>query len=189
MMNDRKTFPVKFGEHVVGRGWVKNGETVTITIDPVNQNVVDFLVGDAYKYLSIEPEPARPQSNMVDHARRELEKIGEEPETIAWYLEVIQAFVNYGHSGGSASVCIPVINELLLQKNLSPLTNDPKEWMHHDCVVFPPDGIWQNIRNGEAFSNDGGETYYLLSEGGNNQNRGPIHLSEDASNLTTNKEK
>lgn len=187
-MEEQKTFPVKFGEHVVGRGWVKNGDEVTITIDPVNQNVVDFLVGDAYKYLSIEPEPAVPQSNIVDHARRELERIGEEPDVIEWYCKTIRTFTEYGHSGGSASVTIPVLNELLQLRNLTPLTNDPREWLHHDEGVFPPDGVWQNIRNGEAFSNDGGYSYYLLSEGGNNQNRGPLHLAEDVSNLTTNKE-
>lgn len=115
-------------------------------------------------------------SNLVDHARRELELIGEDRETIDGYLKVVQAFADMGHSGGSASVAIPVLNELLQFKNLRALTNDPAEWMYHG-----PDmgDVWQNIRNGEAFSNDGGKTYYLLSEGGHDGNRKPLHESED----------
>jgi hypothetical protein len=117
-------------------------------------------------------------SNLVDHARRELELIGEEPETIAGYLKVIQAFADMGHSGGSASVAIPVINELLQFKNLSLLTDDPAEWMHVSEEQWgQPGGIWQNCRNFEAFSHDGGKSYYLLSEGAHNMNQRPIHFS------------
>jgi hypothetical protein len=117
-------------------------------------------------------------SNLVDHAKRELELIGEEPETIAGYLKVIQAFADMGHSGGSAAVAIPTIKELLSFKNLSPITNNPDEWFHHEAGVWgEAGGGWQCIRNPEAFSNDGGKTYYLLSEGGNNKNRHPLHES------------
>jgi len=117
-------------------------------------------------------------SNLVEHARRELELIGEEPETVAGYLNVIEAFANMGHSGGSASVAIPVINELLQFKNLKPLTNNPDEWMN----VSEQSGyeMWQNRRNSEAFSDDGGKTYWLLSEGGHSGNRKPIHTAPDA---------
>lgn len=107
-------------------------------------------------------------SNLVDHARRELELINEEPDTIEGYLKVVQAFADMGHSGGSASVAIPVIHELLQFKNLRPLTDDPVEWHHHGEDVWgAPGGIWQNKRNGEAFSKDGGKTYYLVSDGSN----------------------
>ena len=104
-------------------------------------------------------------SNLVDHARRELAIIGEEPETIDGYLKVIQAFADMGHSGGSASVAISVIHALLQFKNLSPLTTHAADWFHHTAEAWgEPGGIWQNKRNGEAFSRDGGKTYYLLSE-------------------------
>lgn len=117
-------------------------------------------------------------SNLVEHAKRELELIGEEPETIEGYLNVIQAFANMGHSGGSASIAIPVIHELLQFKNLSELTDDPKEWIHHSPEVFGEEqGVWQSARNPEAFSNDGGKTYYLLSEGANFSKPYPLHES------------
>ncbi|WP_198169712.1 hypothetical protein [Agromyces laixinhei] len=117
-------------------------------------------------------------SNLVEHARTELELIGEEPEVIDGYLNVIRAFAEMGHSGGSASVAIPVIHELLQFKNLRPLTDDPQEWQHVGNDMAGRPDLWQNRRNSEAFSNDGGGHYYLLSEGGNDGNRHPLHTSE-----------
>lgn len=105
-------------------------------------------------------------SNLVDHAKRELELLGEEPETIEGYLKVVQAFDDMGHSGGSASVAIPVLSQLLQFKNLRPLTDDPKEWFLHDGGYGAENeyNFWQNIRNSAAFSNDGGKTYYLVTD-------------------------
>ncbi len=118
-------------------------------------------------------------SNFVDHAKRELELIGEEPETIEGYLKVIQAFSDMDHSGGSASVAILTINDLLKFKNLSPLTDDPDDWIQHEVDMEDGNGgAWQSCRNSEAFSNDGGKTYYLLSTGANDKNRHPLLTSE-----------
>lgn len=119
-------------------------------------------------------------SNLVDHARRELEFIykGEDPWFVDGCVKVIQAFADMGHSGGSAETAIPTINKLLQQKNLTPLTDNPDEWQHHGEDMWPePGGIWQNQRNSEAFSTDGGKTYYFLSESGNDKPRGPLHES------------
>jgi hypothetical protein len=117
-------------------------------------------------------------SNLVDHAKRELELIGEEPETIEQYLKIIQAFADCGHSGFSAAHMTGVLHELLQYNNLSLLTDDPDEWMHVAEVTYgKPGGVWQNIRNSKAFSNDGGKTYYLLSEGGSDANRVPLRRS------------
>ncbi len=111
-------------------------------------------------------------SNLVEHARRELALIGEEQEFVDGYLNVIQAFADMRHSGGSASVAIPVINQLLQFNNLSPLTDDIEEWIQvGDCS-------WQNCRNPEAFSEDVGYTYYLLSEGGTMDNPYPSHKTK-----------
>jgi len=117
-------------------------------------------------------------SNLVNHARRELELVGEDEVTIEGYLGVIQAFADMGHSGGSAMVAIPVITELLSFKNLTPLTDDPEEWMHIAEEMWgEKEGVYQNRRNSEAFSYDKGRTYYLLSEGGNDGSREPLHVS------------
>lgn len=119
-------------------------------------------------------------SNLVDHAHRELEIIykGEDPWFVDGCIKVIQAFADMGHSGGSASVAIPTINDLLQFKNLTPLTDNPDEWIYYDENVWgKKGGIWQNRRNSKAFSNDEGKTYYLISEDGNDKHRGPMHTS------------
>lgn len=110
-------------------------------------------------------------SNLVKHAREELKLLGCNEEDIADVLKVVEAFASIQPSGGQASWLIPVINDLLLFNNLSPLTNDPKEW------IEVGDGIWQNSRNSEAFSDDGGKTFWLLSEGATSENRQPYHDS------------
>jgi hypothetical protein len=118
-------------------------------------------------------------SNLVKHARRELDRIGEDSGTAEGILNVIRAFSAMGHSGGSAEHTIPILNELLQFKNLGPLTDDPEEWFYHGEEVWgSPGGVWQNLRNSEAFSNDGGKSFYLLSEGGRNRNRKPLHTSK-----------
>jgi hypothetical protein len=103
-------------------------------------------------------------SSLVDHAREELVRIGEDPMTIAGYLDVIQAFADMGHSGGSASVAIPTINALLCWKNLTPLTDSPEEWMNVTSMGGMDTALWQSNRNPECFSTDGGKTYYCMSE-------------------------
>lgn len=99
-----------------------------------------------------------PQSNMVDHARRELELIGAEPAMVEALVKAVRGFVSYGHSGGSASWAISVIYDLLQFKNISPLTDNPFDW------IKVAEDLWQCRRNGEAFSTDGGKTYTLNSE-------------------------
>lgn len=114
--------------------------------------------------------PEERQSNLVDHAKRELEIIGEEPEVVEAYLKIVRIFAEMGHSGASAMFAVPVIEHLLAFKPLSDLTDDPEDWIHHGEDVWgEKGGIWQNRRNGQAFSKDGGKTYYLLSDNSNSK--------------------
>ena len=124
---------------------------------------------------------AETDSNLVRHAARELHLLGEEPTVVLGYLKMIQIFAEMGHSGGSASVFTPTLHRLMDFKNLMPLTDDPEEWVHHTEEVWgAPGGVWQSIRNGEAFSNDGGKTYTLLSEEASvKDGHKPIHISHD----------
>ena len=98
------------------------------------------------------------ESNLVKHARRELEILGEDPETIQSYLEIVRVFASQGHSGGSASVFIPTIMKLLSFDNLTQITDDPAEWFEVG------DGMWQNVRNSKFFSEDGGLRYYDVED-------------------------
>lgn len=122
---------------------------------------------------------AKQQSGLVNFARKELGLLGEDEETIQKYLKVIQAFADMGHSGESAFAAIGVLHELFQYQNLMPLTDDPDEWQFiTEDVWGVSGGIWQCVRNGQAFSNDGGKSYYLLSEGGNDKHREPLHESK-----------
>lgn len=113
------------------------------------------------------------ESNLVIHARRELNIIGEEPDVIEGYLKVIQAFADMGHSGGSAMVAIPVINRLLQFQNLAALTDDPDDWIE---VGY---GLWQNRRCSQMFSEDGGKTYTDVEDRGTPKT---VHYSQDHQN-------
>lgn len=116
--------------------------------------------------------------NLVKHAKQELAIIdSEDDEFDKSIIAAIRGFSSYGHSGGSAAVATSMIHELLQFHNLSSLTGDPKEWMQVDETVSGSTNTWQSRRNPEAFSTDGGKTYYLLSEGGNQNNPNPVHFS------------
>lgn len=115
------------------------------------------------------------EGNLVAHARRELALIGEDPDVVDWYAQVIAEFSKAGHSGGSASVAIQTLARLLQFENLAPLTSAPDEWENvSDQTGYE---MWQNRRNSQAFSDDGGLTYWLLSEGAHGGNRSPRHTA------------
>jgi hypothetical protein len=102
--------------------------------------------------------------SLAEPARRELELVGEEPEIIDWYVKVAETFAEFGHSGASAEYTLRVLEQLLRYKNLTPLTDDPAEWM--DVTEYTAEGtpLWQSLRNSAAFSTNGGKTYTLVHE-------------------------
>lgn len=122
-------------------------------------------------------------SNLTDHARRELEIAGFESEVYGTLLgdavmELIDVFDKQEHSGHSAYVVLTAFAEVAAFRTLSPLTNNPDEWME------VADGKWQSRRNPGAFSEDGGKTYTLNEEFTFDDNTGnaivgPTHHSKD----------
>jgi hypothetical protein len=100
--------------------------------------------------------------SLVEHARRELTIFGEDPETIDAVVSIVQAFADTGPSGGSAPYLIAYLEKLLRFEPLTPLTNDPAEWIDRSDISGYP--VWQSNRDGRAFSEDGGKTYWLVSE-------------------------
>ncbi|QGZ17272.1 hypothetical protein SEA_GIANTSBANE_68 [Arthrobacter phage Giantsbane] len=127
---------------------IKYGKSTTITKLP-----------DAQQKLNLIDE-----SNLIKHARHELELIGEEPAVIDWYLRVIKEYSSFGHSGGSAWATIGVLDELLRFHPLTELTDDPEEWDHIAEEMAGQPDLWQNKRDGRCFSNDGGVTYHNIHE-------------------------
>lgn len=117
-------------------------------------------------------------SELVEHARRELELCGQTAEDPAYaesIIRAVEAFATFGHSGGSAMIAIEQLNALLRFKNLSSLTDNPAEWIDRSDMSGEP--MWQSRRNSEAFSSDGGNTFWLLSEGASSARRHPLHRS------------
>lgn len=101
-------------------------------------------------------------SNLVDHAKRELSRTEEDQEFIDSIVTAIERFASYGHSGSSALAAIEILGRLLRFENLTPLTDDPAEW-----IEVSDDPLWQSKRNPEAFSVDKGRTFYTLSSNSN----------------------
>ena len=119
-------------------------------------------------------------SNLVGHARNELEiagyEISEAAPTIEsdndyanmcaiGALELIEKFAGQGHSGMSAGITLGLFDTLSKWGNLSPITSNPKEWMDVSEYGSGEEGkMWQSRRNPAIFSNDGGENWYNIDE-------------------------
>lgn len=106
-------------------------------------------------------------SNLVDHARRELELAGLFSPDSSYggmlgpaIMKMVEVFAAEGHSGFSAGMARSIFARVAAFKPLSPITADPDEWM--DVAERAPGekgACWQNKRNPSLFSEDGGKTY------------------------------
>lgn len=105
---------------------------------------------------------------LVDHAITELVKTGLDQEQMSAYVAVIQAFEDMGIKEGERSVAVQAVCDLLNLKTLTPITNDPLEWMllpgSAELSGGEGYGIWQNLRDPMMFSNDGGQTHFHLTD-------------------------
>lgn len=102
---------------------------------------------------------------LVEHARRELELLGqtaEDPGYSASIVAAVAAFSSYGHSGGSAMVAVEQLYDLLRYRTLTPITSNPDEWIDRSEISGRP--FWQNLRDSAAMSTDGGQTWYFVDD-------------------------
>lgn len=73
--------------------------------------------------------------------------------------EICKLFAEQGHSGLSANITLQLLEELLVKGNtLSPLTNNPDEWM--DVTEMSGYKLHQSKRKFSCFSDDNLNTYY-----------------------------
>lgn len=121
-------------------------------------------------------------SNLVDHARRELALINEDPWVIDGICKVIAAFAEMGHSGPSAAHTTSYLERLLRYEPLTDLTDSPAEWEDRYAEGLTTSPLWQSVRNPAAMSKNGGRTYYLISEldAAGSMDATPIHHSKPA---------
>jgi hypothetical protein len=100
-------------------------------------------------------------NGIVRHARNELALAGEtDRRFVASLLRAVREFVAYRHSGGSAALAVRLLERLLRQEALTPLTSDPAEWVDQAERSGLP--MWQSKRDPRAFSTDGGQTWWFV---------------------------
>jgi hypothetical protein len=97
-------------------------------------------------------------NSLVEHAKKELALTDHDEEFKQCIIKAIESFTSYGHSGGSIGIGITTLVDLILCRNLTPLTDDPDEWM------FLDDDVWQSTRRADAFSYDGGHRYHIIGD-------------------------
>lgn len=101
-------------------------------------------------------------SNLVEHAKRELELLklfSEEGDfyggsTAKAVMELIEVFAKQGHSGSSAPMVISLFKELANFNTISPITGESSEWNKVG------DDLWQNMRNSAIFK-DNEKSWYI----------------------------
>lgn len=106
-------------------------------------------------------------SNLVDHAKIELAKIGlseHAPDEMNRHMygdlmTIINIFAGQGHSGGSAGYAIGVLSKLLNYEPLAPLTGDDDEWM--DVTETIGRKAWMNKRCSRIIKEEDGKCYDL----------------------------
>lgn len=109
------------------------------------------------------------ESELITHARYELTKAGLFDADSDYngmlapaVMEIIEVFSKQGHSGYSASMVIALTQKLMRYENITPLTEDPDEWMLVDGGGDIDTPLYQSRRRSDAFSHDGGKTYYFV---------------------------
>lgn len=103
-------------------------------------------------------------SNLINHARRELQALGydlnEKEGPNKWIqenvIELLEVFGKQGHSGFSAPYCINMFKKLALFEPLSPITGNDDEWNEVGDATF------QNKRCSAVFKQGkDGKPYYI----------------------------
>jgi len=107
--------------------------------------------------------------NLTDHAKYELELAGLFDKDSDYdgmlgtaVMELVEKFSEQGHSGASASIVLSLFKEVVMFKNLTPITSNPDEWLDQSEMSEEP--IWQNKRRSSSFSRDGGKTWYDIDD-------------------------
>ena len=117
------------------------------------------------------------KENFTAHARKELELAGMFDKEVdgseaagSWnilcaeaVMELMEVFAEQGHSGFSASMTQELFSRLSKFEPLTELTDNPGEWNDISEMQSGKPG-WQNQRSSSCFSEDGGKTYWDISE-------------------------
>lgn len=120
-------------------------------------------------------------SNLINHAKRELLKLGYKPieeceeDIDKWVqenvIELLEVFSKQGHSGYSAPYVINLFKKLANFEPLSPISCTDDEWNDVGHYNGPNDDTFQNNRCSAVFKNGkNGKPHYLDAIVWKNQN-------------------
>ena len=110
-------------------------------------------------------------SPLDEHVERELALLDLPEQTKVNMRIIISLYSAYGYFGRTEDEVAEKIIALVKFKNLSPLTDNPDEWEQMQ------EGLWKNKRNGGAFSQNGGKTFYYIRGGACFENPWPQQVS------------
>ena len=120
--------------------------------------------------------------NLVDYAKREMDLAWPEHDDMQDLvkknvIEIVQTFIDQGHSGLSAAYILRILRRVLYWNPIGPLMGYESEWgpaygdmemqQNKRCShVFREhyDNRTAHDINGKVFSDDGGETWYSCRE-------------------------
>lgn len=150
--------------------------------EPKSSDELKAVPTEAANVAPVVPEEwSKEKSNLYQHAKRELTYAGLLSKDSDYNgmlgeaaLDLIEVFARQGHSGCSAGITIQLFKELASFKNLTPITNNPDEWMDVAAAYNGKEAVWQNKRCSSLFSNNGGKTYYDIDD-----KKREIKLSEE----------
>lgn len=108
--------------------------------------------------------------SLVEHAERELRAAGLFDKHSDYegmigdaVMALVRVFASQGHSGMSASMTVTIFDRLARFKNLTPITDNPEDWVDID-IEDAGQKLWQNRRDCSLFSKDAGKTYYCVDD-------------------------
>ncbi|UKD55172.1 hypothetical protein L3Q65_46220 [Amycolatopsis sp. FU40] len=97
-----------------------------------------------------------------DHAAYELDYQGIVDPDRARIIAIVGNFADYTDPAARAAA-LQQVQTLLQFKPLSPLTSEPAQWIDQSSLSGERQ-LWQSKRDPDAWSHDGGATYYMQSQ-------------------------
>lgn len=109
-------------------------------------------------------------SNLVDHAKEELELAGLFDKDSDYdgmlgkaVMDLVKVFSKQGHSGWSAHQTLKIFSIVADYKPLTPIGKTEDEWMAI-TDMGAKEVVWQNKRRGTTFSRNAGKTWYDIDD-------------------------
>lgn len=126
-------------------------------------------------------------SQLIKHARRELDMAGLKGEQRKLVMDLVAVFNRQYQDKKASPGTVTIFSQLATFKPLSPLTDDPNEWMSVSKDFDRP--MWQSERYPAAFSEDGGKTWWDASDPNTiHRSKPQEEVKNESKNATTSNE-